>query len=248
MNFRRRYYADPVHPSELKRRIRIHERERSAHDRKRDFLRMLEAFDAENARFPLDKELETDGQAELRSPATPIILKPREVVMRTKMVPILPCYGYKLPPRDPWRVMYVGGRPFEGVLSWIAGKPDRAEGERVDISTVRMADGNPIDDEQDAGVSVVNMVLGRASNEQNAAISILSIGESQVGHKEEQKGTSIVCMVNGSQSDDEEVRGISILQGGEDQMGDEDGDISMVYVVESQMDEEENSVHEFTFC
>lgn len=124
LQLKRKRSVTPVPTHVLDRRARINGNERTIQDRKLELQNILKAVDdANDAQVPVTKKQKQDqlvvGGALTNTPR-PRTRVPREIVVRTEVVPMLPCKGYKLPERNSGNVVYIAGRERVEGLPWMS--------------------------------------------------------------------------------------------------------------------------------
>lgn len=106
---------------EFDRRTRINDNERTIRDRKQELQKIFNSVDTNPAQVPMRKKQKRDKLVgALTNTPRPKIQVPREVIMRTEVVSMLPCKGYTLPKANTGNVVYIGGRARAEGLPWMS--------------------------------------------------------------------------------------------------------------------------------
>lgn len=166
LQLKRKRSTTPVPTHVLDRRARINGNERTIQDRKQELQKIFNAVDdANDARVPVRKKQKQDQLVvgALTNTPRPRTQVPREIVMRTEVVPMLPYKGYGLPKGNSGNVVYIGGRERVEGLPWMSlvdaygnygNEPDDDEFDGFDED--ESDEDEP--DESDKRFSVVNVL------------------------------------------------------------------------------------------
>lgn len=161
LQLKRKRSTTPVPAHVLDRRARINGNERTIQYRKQELQNIFKAVDdANDTRVPVRKKQKQDQPAvgALTNTPRPRTQVPREVTMRTEIVPMLPCKGYRLPKVNSGNVVYIGGRERIEGLPWMSlvdaygnygNEPDDDEFDGFD-------EDESDEDESDEGKSIEN--------------------------------------------------------------------------------------------
>lgn len=121
LRLKRKRSATPVPAYEFDRRTRINDNERTIRDRKQELQKIFNSVDTNPAQVPMRKKQKRDKLVgALTNTPRPKIQVPREVIMRTEVVSMLPCKGYTLPKANTGNVVYIGGRARAEGLPWMS--------------------------------------------------------------------------------------------------------------------------------
>lgn len=121
LQLKRKRSATPVPTHELDRRTRINDNERTIRDRKQELQKIFNSVDTNPTQVPVRKKQKQDKLVgALTNTPRPKIQVPREVIMRTEVVSMLPCKGYTLPKANTGNVVYIGGRARAEGLPWMS--------------------------------------------------------------------------------------------------------------------------------